>query len=160
MDEFVVSDPHWDRGSDINDFSPLDYPYHDWRLFVEPGQTVYVQQIPGDDSNVCPLTGPLGTIADAYLYQFTLGGAFVESDDDSCGYASEIEVSNFSGTTMEWTIRATTYAEADDHDPPDYDVYGTYTIRVMAAPFYGMTLRAEPTFEEAARKAAAKGGKP
>lgn len=154
MDEFKVTDPHWDRGSDLEEEG--DYPYHDWRLFVEPGQTVYVQQI-GDDYDVCDVTGPLGTSSDMYLYLFETDGDFLDSDDDSCGYSSEIEVTNWGPTTMEWHIRSTTYGDASDHDPgDDYRVYGTYTIRVTDEPYYNNTLRAEPTFEEAAKAAAKK----
>lgn len=154
MDEFKVTDLHWDRGSDLDDEG--DYPYHDWRLFVEPGQTVFVQQI-GSDYVICPETGPLGTSSDMYLYLFDLFGGYEDEDDDSCGYSSEIEVSNFGPTTMEWHIRSTTYAEADSHDPPDYSVYGTYTIRVVDEPYFGFDdLRMEPTFEQAAKIAAGK----
>jgi hypothetical protein len=97
-----------------------------------------------------------------YLYLFDLDGNFEDYDDDSCGYSSEIEVTNLGLTTMEWHIRSTTYAETDDHDPPDYLVYGTYTIRVTDAPYYLPDLRAEPTFEEATKFAAgkARGSKP
>lgn len=154
MDEFKVTDLHWQRGSNLD--APGSYPYHDWRLLVEPGQTVYVQQIGSAYVN-CSVTGPLGTSADMYLYLFDLFGSLEEADDDSCGFSSEIEVSNFGPTTMEWHIRSTTFASAASHlIEPTYLVYGTYTIRVVDEPYFGAGLRAEPTFDEAAKIAAGK----
>jgi hypothetical protein len=148
MDSFDPSMPHWGHGSDPS--SVGEFPYRDWTLYVEPFSTVYVQQI-GSAYVVCPETGALGTSSDMYLYVGPPGMNFTDSDDDSCGYASQLQVTNGSGSVMTYRIRSTTYADASSHSPPTYLVYGTYTIRVVSVPFFGFALREEPSPAERER---------
>lgn len=151
MAELSPSSPRWDRGSDIN--APGDYAYFDWRLFVEPGQTVYVQQM-GNPSSPCSQVPIMGTQSDPYLYLFSTSGTFLQSDDDSCGYNSELVVTNGGATTMEYLVRSTQYCDVFC-DSPGYSSNGTFTVRVTDSPYFP-TLRAEMTPEQ---KAAHEAGK-
>lgn len=73
--------------------------FEEWRLFVLPGQTVYL--------NNRGTAGGFGTLSDPYLYAWTLpGDAFYGSDDDNCNLNSELPIHNASGSVQEYRIYA------------------------------------------------------
>lgn len=114
--ELTPADPTWARSSTYNNTGT--YPYDDWRLFVDPGQTVAVELIGGD----CDASY---THPDNYIYVFTTAFAFVGSDDDGgCVHDSYIEVTNPGATRMEFLVRATSFSDTQ---------FGTYHVRVTAA---------------------------
>jgi len=149
----TASTPRYDR----NTFNGAgDYPYLDWLVFVEPGATVYVQNI-GSAYVVCNETGPLGTISDPWLQIFD-GTTSIGASDDACGYASQVAITNNTGVRKQYTARAGSLGTyPGSHNPPGYLTIGTYTIRVRSVPFGGNNnnLRAvEPTFAETLAKVA------
>ncbi len=91
-----------------NDFNPNDPTpftgsaakwFQEWRLFLNPGQTAYIQIHAGS-------TGE-GTLSDSYIYLWQLpGDAFLGSNDDFCGLDSELPVTNASGSIVQYRVYA------------------------------------------------------
>lgn len=139
-DEITPASPRWYPWNyDINE--PGDYSYRDWHLFVEPGEHVWVQMI-GSAYTVCPETGAMGTLSDVMLHAFQTNGTHIGYNDDACGYQSQLEFQNLTASTQEYIIRAGPLCDANCGGP-GYDVFGTYTMRVVDVPFYGFALREE-----------------
>ncbi len=153
---FTALSPRYDR----NTFSGAgNYPYEDWRVFVEPGATVYVQVI-GSTYVVCAETGALGTMSDPFLRIFD-GTTSIGANDDTCGYQSQVAITNPTGVRKEYLARPGPLADASGDNPPTYVVFGTYTIRVSAVPFGGgggPGLMAPPSAEQLRMKQRALGG--
>ncbi len=131
--ELTVGDPTWDRGSTLNNSGT--YPYDDYQLFVPAHTVVSVEVIGGDCDGSY-------THEDNYVYVFTTGGAFVSSNDDGgCGNDSYVELTNSTGSPVEYLVRATSYGNPAS---PSGREYGTYHVKVTSI---GAALRAMPTPE-------------
>jgi hypothetical protein len=134
----------WNRG-DIYNPNGTGYFYEDWRLFVDPMSTVYVQMNGGG----CGTPG--GTLHDPvqYVFNTAMNNLITANDDNDC-LNSEVVVTNNTGVEAEYLLRATSYSSGDN---------GTYTIIVSGQPFFNNSLRAEPATEHPLVAAKRKSGK-
>jgi len=154
--DITAISPTWDRGNSFNNTG--SYSYKDWRLFLDPGQTAWVQQI-GGSYELCSETGPLGDQSDPNLYIFdvptVLGNPYLFYNDDWCGYSSQVgPITNGTGVRKEYLVRATQYSSGitSGNGVGGYNAVGTYTMRVVSVPFGGSSAVREQTPADIAKK--------
>ncbi|MEO5798437.1 MAG: hypothetical protein ABIZ70_06540 [Gemmatimonadales bacterium] len=128
----------WTPSTTIN--TSGSYIYQDWRLFLDPGQSAYVQMV-GGSYVPCNETGPLGDLSDPHMYVFTAGGAsYIGSNDDYCGYSSQVgALTNGTGTRQEYLVRTYQHGSGTTGGlgVGGYNYVGTYTVRVVSVSFGG-----------------------